>query len=70
MCSSDLAAVKAAMVRGAARRVMLADSSKAGARHLVTFATTEEIDTLVTDEDLPAELAAELEDAGIEVLRA
>lgn len=66
----DEAAVKAAMVRGAARRVMLADSSKAGARHLVTFATTEEIDTLVTDEDLPAELAAELEDAGIEVLRA
>jgi DeoR family fructose operon transcriptional repressor len=49
---------------------MLADSSKAGTRHLVAFATTAEIDTLVTDEGLPAELAAELEEAGIEVLTA
>ena len=66
----DEAAVKSAMVRCAARRVMLADSSKAGTRHLVAFATTAEIDALVTDADLPAELAAELEDAGIEVVTA
>ena len=66
----DEAAVKSAMVRCAARRVMLADSSKAGTRHLVAFATTAEIDALVTDADLPPDLAAELEDAGIEVVTA
>lgn len=66
----DEAAVKSAMVRSAARRVMLADSSKADTRHLVTFATTQEIDTLVSDDGLPAELVAELEEAGIEVLTA
>ena len=66
----DEAAVKAAMARCAARRVVLADSSKAGTRHLVTFATTAGINALVTDDHLPAELAAELEEAGIEVLTA
>lgn len=66
----DEAAVKSAMARCAARRVVLADSSKAGTRHLVTFATTAGINALVTDDGLPAELAAELEEAGIEVLTA
>ena len=39
----DEAAVKSAMVSSAAKRVILADSSKIGARHLVTFAALPEM---------------------------
>lgn len=63
----DEAAVKTAMVRSAGRRVVLADSSKIGARHLVTFAALTDVDTLVTDADLPSELLGLLTDAGVEV---
>ena len=64
------AAVKAAMVAAAERRILLVDSAKAGVRHLVTFATAAEVDTLVTDDGLPAELAKQLEEAGMEVVLA
>lgn len=67
---ADEAAVKTAMVSQAAFRVLLADSSKAGARHLVTFARTSEIDVLVTDDQLPPEIAGRLAETGIEVLTA
>jgi DeoR family transcriptional regulator, fructose operon transcriptional repressor len=63
----DEAAVKAAMVRSAGRRVVLADSTKIGARHLVTFAALGDIDMLVTDADLPDDLHQLLTDTGIEV---
>lgn len=63
----DEAAVKAAMVGSARLRVVLADSTKIGARHLVRFAALDEVDALVTDADLPAELHRLLIDAGIEV---
>ncbi|QNN83580.1 DeoR/GlpR transcriptional regulator [Brachybacterium sp. Z12] len=66
----DEAAVKAAMVSSAAKRVVLADSSKIGARHLVTFAALPEVDTLVTDADIPTALLRQLIDAGIEVITA
>lgn len=66
----DEAAVKAAMVRSAGRRVILADSSKIGARHLVTFAALTDIDVLVTDADLPTALLRRLTDTGIEVIAA
>ncbi len=63
----DEAAVKTAMVRSAGRRVVLADARKVGARHLVTFATAADVDVLVTDAALPADLGRLLDDAGIEV---
>lgn len=63
----DEAAVKSAMVRSAGRRVVLADSTKLGARHLVTFAALADVDALVTDAELPAALRRSLEDAGVEV---
>src|SRR5699024_7738445 len=63
----DEAAVKTAMVRAAGRTVMLADSTKIGARHLVTFAPIADVDVLVTDAALPAPLDRLLGDAGIEV---
>lgn len=66
----DEAAVKDAMVRSAGLRVVLADSSKAGSRHLVTFARAADIDTLVTDDGLPPEVLRRLTDAGVEVIRA
>jgi DeoR family fructose operon transcriptional repressor len=48
--------------------VVLADSSKFGREHLVRFATSADVDVLVTDaEAAPADLAR-LEDAGIEVV--
>ena len=64
----DEAAVKTAMVRSAGRRVVLADSTKIAARHLVTFAALGDIDVLVTDTDLPADLHRLLTEAGMEVL--
>lgn len=63
----DEAAVKTAMVRSAGQRVVLADSTKIGARHLVTFAALTDVDVLVTDAALPADLHQRLIDSGIEV---
>ena len=44
------AAVKRAMVAGAQRVVVLADSDKLGQEHLVRFAGLDEVDVLVTDD--------------------
>lgn len=66
----DEAAVKGAMVRSAGRRVVLADSSKVGTRHLVTFARSSEIDALVTDAAVPEAIRSSLIEAGIEVIQA
>jgi DeoR family transcriptional regulator, fructose operon transcriptional repressor len=63
----DEAAVKRAMVRSARHVVVLADSSKLGDEHLVRFATTEEVDTLVTDGEADEEQLAELRERGLEV---
>ncbi len=64
----DEAAVKRAMVRSAARRVVLADSSKVGATLLVSFATLSQVDVLVTDSGLPEADRQQLVDAGLEVV--
>ena len=66
----DEAAVKAAMVRSAERRVVLADATKLGARHLVTFAAPGEVDILVTDAAVPTALDGMLREAGVEVITA
>lgn len=64
------AAVKQMIARAARRTLLLADSSKFGQEHLVTFARLEEIDLLVTDAVPPAPLAAALAAADTEVLTA
>jgi DeoR family fructose operon transcriptional repressor len=56
------------MVRAAQRVVVLGDSSKLGREHLVRFATVEDVDVLVTDDEADPRLVAELETMGIEVL--
>ena len=64
----DEAAVKRAMVRAARCVVLLADSSKTGQEHLVSFADLADVDLLVTDAPPPEPLAAQLADSGTEVL--
>jgi DeoR family transcriptional regulator, fructose operon transcriptional repressor len=62
------AATKRAMVRAAQRVIVLADSSKLGREHLVRFATVEDVDVLVTDDEADPGVVAELEGLGIEVV--
>jgi DeoR family fructose operon transcriptional repressor len=64
----DEAAVKRAMVRGARRVVVLADSSKIGVESPVRFATIEQLDVLVTDDGIDEAERAALERAGVEVV--
>jgi DeoR family fructose operon transcriptional repressor len=62
--------VKRAMVRAARRVVVATDSTKAGDDHLHRFATLEEVDVVITDRDLPEDVAAEIRSAGPEVVTA
>ena len=64
----DEAAVKRAMVRSARHVVVLADSSKLGQEQLVRFATTAEVDTVVTDGDADPEQLKALRARGVEVV--
>lgn len=63
----DEASVKSAIVRAARRVVVVADSSKHDRELLVGFASLSDIDVLVTDAEPSADLAAALDDAGVEV---
>lgn len=64
-------AVKAALVRAARLRVLLADHTKVGVESVYRYADVQDIDVLVSDAGLPAAVAAELErDCGVEVVRA
>ena len=67
---SEEAAVKAAFVRSARRVVVLADASKLGVETLVQFARLDQIDAIVTNADPEPDLAAALEKAGVEVVKA
>ncbi|TLM82883.1 DeoR/GlpR transcriptional regulator [Pseudarthrobacter sp. NamE2] len=62
------AAVKAAFVQSARRIVVLADSSKLDTETLVQFASLKDLDTLITDSEPGTELAAALEEAGVDVV--
>jgi DeoR family fructose operon transcriptional repressor len=62
------AAVKAAFVRSARRIVVLADSSKLDTETLVQFASLKDLDILITDSQPGPELAAALEEAGVDVV--
>jgi DeoR family fructose operon transcriptional repressor len=63
-------AVKRAMIRAARRSVVLADHTKVGQDHLSRFAALDEIDTLITDSGLDAQVADELRSRGPKVLLA
>ena len=66
----DEAAVKRAMIRAAKQVIVLADASKVGQEHLVSFAGTDDVDLLVTDATITGHLAARLTDSGTEVIPA
>ncbi|MCT9820355.1 DeoR/GlpR family DNA-binding transcription regulator [Microbacterium sp. W1N] len=66
----DEAAVKEAIVRGAGRVVVLADSEKFDAELLVSFAQLSDIDVLVTDAAPTGPLADALAAADVEVVLA
>jgi DeoR family transcriptional regulator, fructose operon transcriptional repressor len=63
-------AVKRAMIRAARRSVVLADHTKIGQDHLSRFAALDEIDTVITDSGLDAQVADELRAQGPRVLLA
>jgi DeoR family fructose operon transcriptional repressor len=64
------AGVKRAMIAAARRAVLLADHTKIGNDYLARFGSVTDIDTLVTDTGLADELAEEIEQAGVRVVRA
>jgi DeoR family transcriptional regulator, fructose operon transcriptional repressor len=64
------AAVKRAMIGAARRAVLLADHTKVGNDHLVRFAEIDDVDTFITDAQVDAELARDLEAAGLQLVRA
>ncbi|HEX7745195.1 MAG TPA: DeoR/GlpR family DNA-binding transcription regulator [Micromonosporaceae bacterium] len=64
------ASVKRAMIAAARRVVVLADHTKVGNDNLARFGSLSDVDVLITDSGLDAELATELEEAGVRVVRA
>jgi len=64
------ARVKHAMVESARIVVLATDSSKAGDDHLHRFASLSDVDIIITDTDLPDDVAAEMRAAGPQVVTA
>ena len=64
------AAVKRAMIQAARRVVVLADHSKVGNDCLARFGELSQVETIITDTGLDAELAEQLSAAGPTVVRA
>lgn len=62
------AAVKRAMIAAARRVVVLADHTKVGNDNLARFGSLSDVDVLITDHGLDAELTTELEEAGLRVV--
>lgn len=67
---AEEAATKRAIVASAQRVVVLADASKIGQERAVRFASLDEVDVLVTDAAITPTDAADLEAAGLDVVRA
>ena len=65
---ADEAAIKRALVASARRVVVLADSSKLGCESVISFASLDEIDCLVTDDGVTDDDRRALEAAGIDVV--
>ncbi len=70
--TADLAeaAVKSALIRASRRAIVLADHSKFGREDLARVAALAAVETVITDDGVNPELAAEVEAAGPDVVRA
>lgn len=64
------AAVKAAMIASARRTVVLADHTKFHTDHFARFGELADVDVLITDSAVDADLVAEVESAGPKVVQA
>lgn len=64
----EIAQVKRAMIRSARQVILVADSSKWGTASLTKVAPLTELDTIITDTDLPADARAHIEALGIELV--
>jgi len=64
------ATVKRAMIAAARRVVLLADHTKIGNDYLARFGALTDLDLLITDTGLDADLAGDVEAAGVRVVRA
>ncbi|MBO3129305.1 DeoR/GlpR family DNA-binding transcription regulator [Dermatophilus congolensis] len=62
------AAIKRAMIAAAGRVIVLADSSKFGDAHFSKFADFSDVDTIITDGGIDADMANEIRSLGPEVL--
>ena len=58
------AEIKAAMLAAAHRKVVLADHTKFGDDHFAAFASLDDIDVIITDTGLDADVASQMEAAG------
>ncbi|MFT0848930.1 DeoR/GlpR family DNA-binding transcription regulator [Actinomycetaceae bacterium L2_0104] len=65
---TDEAAIKAAMIRNSERTFLLADHSKFAQTSLVTYAAVEEVDVIVTGNELGEQHRAALEELDVEVI--
>lgn len=66
--TTEIAQVKRAMLRSARQVILLADSSKWGRSGFIKVAPLSEVDTIITDNGLPAETRAAVERQGIELV--
>jgi DeoR family transcriptional regulator of aga operon len=66
--SAEEAEVKRQMVAMCRQNIVVLDATKWGRVGLASFAQTEDIDTIITDVDAPAELLAQVSDLGIQVM--
>ena len=66
--STEVAAMKRAMLRAARRRVVLADSSKFGQLAFCEVCRMDEIDSVITDSGLDPAIKGDLESLGVEVI--
>jgi DeoR family transcriptional regulator of aga operon len=64
----EIAEVKRAMIRAARRVILLTDSSKLGQAGFIKVAPLTSVQTLISDEGLPAETRDALERLGVEVV--
>lgn len=64
------AAVKHALITSARRTVVLADHTKVGRDEFAHVADLSEVDTLITDSEVDADMAQEIHETGVEVVRA
>jgi DeoR family fructose operon transcriptional repressor len=61
----DAARIKELMITNSRRSVVLADHSKLGKRNIVRYAAFSDIDLLVTDGELPEDIAKVADDRGV-----